>query len=224
MSHAFADIAFTPAVKLAQSREGSRASYARGFERPGETQNAYLGQAETEFIAAQRSFYLATVSETGWPYVQHRGGPPGFLKVLDEKTLAFADYTGNRQLISVGNLSVDDRVALILVDYASRSRLKLLGRLTVGERAAGDPALDAIVDKSYGARVQRLMTIRVEGFDWNCSKHIPVRFEAEDVQRALEERDSRIELLEARLRELQRLDPLGRLDPRRNDGSRRSSG
>lgn len=207
MTHAFADIAFTPAVKLAQSREGSRASYARGFERLRQTQNARLGETETEFIAAQRSFYMATVSETGWPYVQHRGGLPGFLKVLDEQTLAFADYAGNRQLISVGNLSVDDRVALILVDYASRSRLKLLGRLTVGEHAAGDPALDAIGETSYGARVQRLMTIRLKGFDWNCSKHIPVRFEAEDVQRALDERDARIELLEARLRELQRIDP-----------------
>ena len=186
MSHAFAALAFTPAVREAQQRDGSRAQYARAFEGGGEPRNAELGPDEVAFIEAQRSFYMATVSETGWPYVQHRGGPPGFLKVADSRTLSFVDVPGNRQFISVGNLAHNDRVALILVDYAHRSRLKLLGRLSV--QASGE-----------GARTSRLMTIRVEAFDWNCPQHIPVRFEAEDVQRALDQRDQRIAELEARL-------------------------
>ena len=132
---------------------------------------------------------MATVSETGWPYVQHRGGSPGFLRVVDSKTLSFTDLPGNRQFISVGNLAHDDRVALILVDYAHRSRLKLLGRLAVHEVA-------------YAETRHREMTIHIEAFDWNCPQHIPVRFEAEDVQRALDERDQRIRELEKLLAKL----------------------
>ncbi|MFO1205954.1 MAG: pyridoxamine 5'-phosphate oxidase family protein [Burkholderiales bacterium] len=203
MSHAFARIAFTPAVKAAQTRDGSRNSYARAFERNDGTQNDRLGAAETEFIAAQRSFYLATVSETGWPYVQHRGGPVGFLKVLDANTLAFADFGGNRQLVSIGNLAGNDRVALILVDYGRRARLKILGRLSVREVTLDDPQLDALVEDSHRGHVQRVMKISVEAFDWNCSKHIPERFEAEDVRRAIEERDTVIEQLKARIEQLE---------------------
>jgi uncharacterized protein len=199
MSHAFAQIAFTPSVKAAQLRDGSRAGYAQNFESGTEVFNHRLGQAEVDFVAAQRSFYLATVSETGWPYLQHRGGPRGFLKVLDDKTLAFADYAGNRQLISVGNLALNDRVALILMDYAQRVRLKLLGRLAVNDLAPQDPLLRTLVDPAYRARPQRAMVISVEGFDWNCPQHIPVRIDAEDVQRALDERDARIAGLEQRL-------------------------
>jgi predicted pyridoxine 5'-phosphate oxidase superfamily flavin-nucleotide-binding protein len=164
--------------------------------------NHRLGQAEVDFIAAQRSFYMATVSETGWPYLQHRGGPRGFLKVLDDKTLAFADYAGNRQLISVGNLALNDRVALILVDYVQRVRLKLLGRLEVKDLAAQEPLLRTLVDPAYRARPQRAMVISVEGFDWNCPQHIPVRIDAEDVQRALDQRDARIAELEVQLASL----------------------
>jgi len=191
MRHAFANIAFTPAVRDAQARDGSRAQYARAFESGDEVRNAELGPDEAAFIHAQRSFYLATVSETGWPYVQHRGGAPGFLRVVDAKTLTFADLPGNRQFISVGNVAHDDRVAMILMDYTHRQRLKLLGRLAVQE-APGE------------ARTERTMTIHVEAFDWNCPKYIPVRFEAEDVQRALAERDARIAELEAQLAELRR--------------------
>jgi predicted pyridoxine 5'-phosphate oxidase superfamily flavin-nucleotide-binding protein len=199
MSHAFADIAFTPSVKAAQQRDGSRAGYARNFEGGAEVFNDRLGDAETSFIAEQRSFYMATVSETGWPYLQHRGGPRGFLKVLDPKTLAFADYAGNRQLVSVGNLVVNDRVALILVDYAQRVRLKLLGHLAVKDLAQQDPLAKTLIDPGYRARPQRAMVIAVEGFDWNCPQHIPMRIDAEDVQRALDERDVRIADLQARL-------------------------
>jgi predicted pyridoxine 5'-phosphate oxidase superfamily flavin-nucleotide-binding protein len=142
---------------------------------------------------------MATVSESGWPYLQHRGGPRGFLKVLDARTLAFADYAGNRQLISVGNLAVNDRVALILVDYAQRVRLKVLGRLTVQDLSAQDALAQTLVDPGYRARPQRAMVITIEGFDWNCPQHIPVRIDADEVQRALDERDARIAALQAQL-------------------------
>ena len=199
MSHAFTQIAFTPSVKAAQQRDGSRAGYARNLEGDDEPFNDHLGDAEAGFIAAQRNFYMATVSETGWPYLQHRGGPRGFLKVLDDKTLAFADYAGNRQLISVGNLAGNDRVALILMDYAQRVRLKLLGRLVVQDLAPHDPLFPVLVDPAYRARAQRAMLITVEGFDWNCPQHIPVRIDGEDVQRALDQRDARIAELESLL-------------------------
>lgn len=199
MSHVFADIAFTPSVKAAQQRDGSRSNYARSFEGDAEVFNDRLGDAEVDFIATQRSFYMATVSETGWPYLQHRGGPRGFLKVLHDKTLAFADYASNRQLISVGNLATNDRVALILMDYAQRVRLKVLGRLAVQDLAPGDALARTLIDPAYRARPQRAMRITVEGFDWNCPQHIPVRIDAEDVQRALDQRDERIAELEARL-------------------------
>ncbi len=199
MSNAFAEIAFTPSVKAAQQRDGSRAGYGGSFEGGAVVFNDRLGDAEADFIAAQRSFYMATVSETGWPYVQHRGGPRGFLKVMDAKTLAFADYAGNRQLVSVGNLAVNDRVALILVDYAHRVRLKLLGRLAVTDLVQQDELAGTLTDPAYRARPQRAMVITVEGFDWNCPQHIPVRIDAEDVQRVLTERDTRIAELEARL-------------------------
>jgi predicted pyridoxine 5'-phosphate oxidase superfamily flavin-nucleotide-binding protein len=200
MSHAFANIAFTPAVKAAQARDGSRAGYARAFERDsGEVSHRELGPDEAAFIAEQRSFVMATVSETGWPYVQHRGGPKGFLRVLDERRIAFADFAGNRQLISVGNAANNDRVALILIDYAQRVRLKLLGRLSVQDLAPGSALAEQLATPGYSARPQRAMVITVDGFDWNCPQHIPVRIDAEDVERALAERDARIAELESRL-------------------------
>lgn len=198
MPHAFATIAFTPSVKAAQARDGSRANYA-SFESPSEAVNRELGEAEAAFIAGQRSFYLATVSETGWPYVQHRGGPKGFLKVLDPRTVAFADFAGNRQLISVGNLSVNDKVSIILMDYAQRVRLKLLGRIRVRDLVGDDPMLTTLVEPGYKARPQRVMSVTVEAFDWNCPQHIPVRIDLEDVKAALAERDSIIAGLRAQL-------------------------
>jgi uncharacterized protein len=204
MTHAFADIAFTPAVKAAQQREGSRAGYARAFERDaGEVSHRELGPDEASFIAEQRSFVMATVGETGWPYLQHRGGPQGFVKVLDARRIAWADFAGNRQLISIGNAAGNDRVALILIDYAHRVRLKLLGRLSIADFDARDPAHAALLEPGYAGKPQRVFTIAVEAFDWNCPQHIPVRIDAEDVQRALDERDARIAGLEARLRQLE---------------------
>ena len=204
MPHAFAQIAFTPQVKAEQQRDGSRAGYARSFEADAQTFNDRLGQDETDFLAQLRSFYMATVSETGWPYVQHRGGSAGFVQVLDDRHIAFADYAGNRQLISVGNLAGNPRVALIAVDYVHRVRLKLLGTMAV-RPLADDAALAArLATPGTRARSQRAMVITVEGFDWNCPQHIPLRLDAEDVQRALDERDARIADLESRLKALQR--------------------
>lgn len=206
MPHAFAEIAFTPDVKAAQQRDGSRAGYARSFEGDAERFNDRLGPTEVDFLTKLRSFYLATVSETGWPYVQHRGGPPGFVQVLDDRRIAFADYAGNRQLISVGNLAGNPRVALIAVDYTQRVRLKLLGTMAV-QPLADDEALAArLVMPGLRARPQRAMVIRVEGFDWNCPQHIPLRLDADDVQRALDQRDARIAELESRLNALQAKD------------------
>jgi uncharacterized protein len=200
MSHAFADIAFTPAVKAAQQSEGSRAGYARAFERDdGEVTHQSLGPDEAAFLGEQRSFVMATVSETGWPYVQHRGGPKGFVKVLDAHRIAFADFAGNRQLVSLGNLAGNDRVALLLIDYAHRVRLKVLGRLSVAAFDVRDAAHAALLEPGYAAKPQRVFTIAVEAFDWNCPQHIPVRIDAEEVQQALDERDARIAELETRL-------------------------
>jgi len=197
MRHTFGRLAFTPAVRAAQRRDGARVGDDPTDHGPFVPDQ--LGDDELEFLEAQRSVYLATVSETGWPYVQHRGGPPGFLKVLDPRTIGFADFAGNRQLITVGNVSVDDRVAMIAVDYAQRGRLKVLGHLAVRDVAPDDPLAERLRMPGYRGRVQRLMTITVEAFDWNCPQHIPHRLDAEDVARALAHRDARIAELEAKL-------------------------
>ena len=180
MALRFAELMFTPAVKAEQERHGSRASYAR-MERPEAPARDRFGPAEAEFIAARDSFYMASVTETGWPYVQHRGGPPGFVKVLDERTLGFADYRGNRQYVSVGNFRGDDRVALFLIDYPNQRRLKILGHARSIE-AVDDPALAArLSDAGYAATVERGIVIALEGFDWNCSQHITPRFSEAEV-------------------------------------------
>jgi predicted pyridoxine 5'-phosphate oxidase superfamily flavin-nucleotide-binding protein len=194
MSHRFAELAFTDRVKAIQEQEGSRASYAR-FE-GGEAHHDRLGAAEAAFLAARDSFYLATVSETGWPYVQHRGGPPGFLKVLDEATIGFADFRGNRQYVSLGNLGGDDRVSLILVDYPRRRRLKILGHA----RAVDDAAtLARLAVPDYPAKVERGLLIAVAAFDWNCPQHLTPRFTEAEIAAAVAPLHARIAELEAAL-------------------------
>ena len=182
MAHKFAEIAFTPVVRAIQQQEGSRAGYARMDG--GEDYNHRLGAREAIFIAARDSFYMASVGETGWPYVQHRGGPAGFMKVLDERTIGFADYSGNRQYVSSGNFSSDNRVALFFMDYPNRTRLKMLGRVrTVG---LDEPELLArLEDDDYPAQVERGFIIEVEGFDWNCPQHITPRFTEVEIQEEL---------------------------------------
>jgi uncharacterized protein len=174
MVHKFADIAFTPAVKALQEQLGSRANYAR-LEGSGSDRNHTLGASEAGFIALRDSFYMASVGETGWPYLQHRGGPEGFVRVLDEKTIGFADFNGNRQYVSVGNLMTDDRVSLFFMDYPNRTRLKLLGRVKLVDLS--DSATRAMLEvPGYRARIERGFLITVEAFDWNCPQHITPRF------------------------------------------------
>lgn len=176
----FAELAFTPAVRALQERHGSRAAYARmAAGEPGEG----LGPDEADLLAGIDSFFMATVSETGWPYVQHRGGPPGFVKIVGPARLAFADFAGNRQYVSAGNAAVDDRVSIIVVDWTTQRRLKLLGRLRFIALDA-DPALAAAVQlPGYRARVERIAIINVEAFDWNCPQHITPRFTLGEIER-----------------------------------------
>lgn len=198
MGHKFAEIAFTPTVRGVQERMGSRASYAR-MER-GPVVGDVLGPDEAAFIGARDSFYMATVSETGWPYVQHRGGPAGFVRVLDPKTIGFADFRGNRQYVSVGNLMRDDRVSLLFMDYPNRARLKLLGHATlVG--ADRREILERLEVPGYRARVERGFLIRVEAFDWNCPQHITQRFTLAEIEEATAPLRRRIAELEHLLKQ-----------------------
>lgn len=179
MAVAYTKIAFTPSVKAAQLLHGSRADYAR-FESGGDVGHEFTLR-EAEYIQARDGFYQATVSETGWPYVQFRGGPAGFLKVLDAKTLGYADFRGNRQYLSVGNINADGRMALILMDYANRRRLKIWGRAKVVHESE-DPDLIARLEMpAYRARIERAVVITIEAYDWNCPQHITPRFTEADI-------------------------------------------
>jgi predicted pyridoxine 5'-phosphate oxidase superfamily flavin-nucleotide-binding protein len=197
----FGRIAFTPAVQALQEKHGSRRNYADAAEAGPDNG---LGPAEADFLAAADSFYLASVGETGWPYVQHRGGPRGFLRVVDATRLAFADFRGNRQFVSAGNVTVDDRVALIVMDYPNRRRLKILGHLRFTDVADADPALVAAVAlPGYRARIERIASIEVAAFDWNCPQHITPRYTVEQVEVVTGELRQRIAQLEGEVRSLQ---------------------
>ncbi len=176
MGRHYAAIAFTPRVQAEQARIGSRNRYAQVAEAGRD--DSQLGPEEAQFIATRESFFMATVSETGWPYMQHRGGPPGFLRVLDAQTLGFADLSGNRQHVSVGNLGGDDRVTLFLMDFANRRRLKVLGHAAVST----DPALiAALAPDGLAAKAERALLVRIAGFEWNCPQHIPRMFTENEV-------------------------------------------
>jgi hypothetical protein len=179
MGRSFARVAFTPLVKQQQTLHGSRQQYER-VEQFGKAGDA-LTEAERNFIASRDSFYMATVSETGWPYVQHRGGEPGFLHVLDDHRIAFADYRGNRQYISLGNIGHDDRVALFLMDYPTQSRLKILGHAAVHEGADAQELIGELSGPNVRALVERAMVIRIEAFDWNCQQYITPRYTEEQI-------------------------------------------
>ena len=180
MPRAFAEIAFTPAVRAAQQRQGSGPMNDR-FLTPEADPANLLGPEEAAFITARDGFYQATVSETGWPYVQFRGGPAGFLKVLDERTIAYADFRGNRQYVSTGNLAGDDRISMILMDYQNRRRLKVLGRARLVEKDEDPDLVAKLHDATYRARPERAVVITIEGLDWNCPQHIPVRLTREEM-------------------------------------------
>jgi len=194
MAYKFLDLIATPSVRAAQAANGSRHMWEhfkghRTFDR--------FSDNETAFIEARDSFYMATVAENGWPYVQHRGGPPGFLKVLDEKTLGFADFRGNRQYISLGNIAADDRVALILVDYPNRARLKILAHMEARDLAAEPVLADRLALPGYKGKPERAFLLRLETFDWNCPQHITPRFTLADIEPAVSSLRSRIAELEA---------------------------
>jgi len=194
VSYKFLDIASTPSVRAAQAANGSREMWEkftghRGFDR--------FTDDEAAFIAARDSFYMATVSETGWPYVQLRGGPPGFLKVLDDKTLGFADFRGNLQYISVGNVAANDRVALILVDYPNRARLKILAHVEMRNIAADSELAGRLAVPGYKAKLERACLLTLETFDWNCPQHITPRYTIDEVQAAVAPLQARIAQLEA---------------------------
>lgn len=192
------DVAFTPTVKAIQTRKGSRHGYAR-MEQAGCWQ-ASISEELAAFIAAQTSIYLATANAEGQPYIQHRGGPAGFLHVLDAHTIAFVDFAGNKQYISTGNLSENPKAHLFLMDYAHRQRVKIWGEARVVE---GDEALMArLMPAGYKAKPEQVILFTVTAWDANCPQHIPVRFEAADVTAALDARDARIKALELEVQQL----------------------
>jgi predicted pyridoxine 5'-phosphate oxidase superfamily flavin-nucleotide-binding protein len=197
MGHRFAELAFTDAVRAEQLRDGSRAAYAR--HEGGETVNDRLGADEAGFIAARDTAFVATVGATGWPYVQHRGGPRGFIRVADERTLLIPEARGNRQFVTIGNLAGNDRAALLLIDFAQRRRLKILAR---GRRvtAAEDPDLvRSLAMPDWRARIEGALVLTVEAFDWNCPQHITPRFTTAEIEAATQRLADRVVRLEAAL-------------------------
>ncbi len=193
MGYGFLEIATTPGVRAAQEEMGAGAYWSdfagnREFDR--------FTPAEAAFIAARDSFYMATVSETGWPYVQHRGGVPGFLRVIDERTLAFADYRGNRQYISLGNLRTEDRAALILMDYAGRRRLKIYAHVEPVALDAEPELTRQVIDPELRAQPERILRLRLEVFDWNCPQHITPRYTEAEVNVAVRPLRDRLAALE----------------------------
>jgi predicted pyridoxine 5'-phosphate oxidase superfamily flavin-nucleotide-binding protein len=194
MAMKYLDLAITESVRQAQKQYyGHPARIVDAPERDP------LGEAEIEFIAARDSFYLGTVNENGWPYVQHRGGPKGFLRVLNPTTLVFADYRGNRQLLSTGNLSVNNRVSLFLMDYPTRTRLKIFGHATVEDAKLHPDLVVHHSDLGARARVERIVFIKVVSFDWNCQQHITPRYSIEEVKELAGSLQARITELETEL-------------------------
>jgi predicted pyridoxine 5'-phosphate oxidase superfamily flavin-nucleotide-binding protein len=194
MSYGFLDIAVTPSVRAVQAEMGADRIWQ---EFNGHREFDRFGENEAAFIAGRDSFYIATVSETGWPYVQHRGGPRGFLKLVDDQTLAFADYRGNRQYISTGNLAADSRACLFLMDYPHRARLKMYAQV---ETLAldDDPGLAALVTiPGYKAKLERIFRLRVKSFDWNCQQHITPRFTEREIAEAVQPLRDRLAQLES---------------------------
>ena len=201
MPNRFLETVFTPSVQAEQTRHGSRAGYERFLNRhaTGDAVAAGLTEQEAAFIGARDSFYLATVSATGWPHVQHRGGPAGFVRILDTQTLGWADFSGNRQYVTIGNASDNDRVAMIFMDYSAQRRLKVLGHMTVVE-IEDHPDLKVRLEVvNYGATIEHAMRVTVTGFDWNCPQHITPRYTASEFTSAVEPLRRQIADLQARV-------------------------
>jgi hypothetical protein len=194
MSYGFLDIAVTPSVRAAQAAMGSERVW-QNFK--GHREFDTFTPEEEAFIAQRDSFYMATVSQTGWPYIQHRGGPPGSLKVVDGKTLAFADYRGNRQYISVGNLAADDRAALILMDYSAKARLKIYAHVEAVSLDANPALAERVAAPGYKAKPERILLLHLDTFDWNCPQHITPRFTHSEIAEAMRPLRERLAALEA---------------------------
>jgi uncharacterized protein len=195
MALKYLELAMTEAVRRAQNQY-----YGRAVNIAGAPERDPLTQDEAEFIAERDSFYLGSISETGWPYIQHRGGPQGFLRVVNEKMLAFADYKGNRQLLTTGNVSVNNRVALFLMDYQNRARLKILGHARVEDARVHPDLVAQLADPKMQSTVERLVFIDVVSFDWNCPKYITPRYSIEEVEELAGSLRTRIAELESELR------------------------
>ena len=192
------DVAFTPTVKAIQARKGSREAYAHVEENGG--WRTEIDDKLAGFLADTNSFYLATATAGGQPYIQHRGGPKGFVKVLDKTTIAFADYAGNRQYLTEGNLSENCKAHIFIMDYAHRRRVKIWGEAKVID---DDPALlEALMPKGYRARPEQVIVVKIAAWDTNCPQHIPQKFDAADVAQALALRDARITELEEEVAKL----------------------
>jgi uncharacterized protein len=199
MAKNFAALAFTDAVKAMQAKYGSRASYAR-MER--DTYVDGLTENEIGFIAQRDSFYIASIGENNFPYIQHRGGPKGFLRVLDAKRIGFIDFRGNMQYISVGNIATNNNVALILVDYPARARLKILAKAEMVE-LKDDPKLFDLLDlDEYKIKPERMIVLHVEAYDWNCPQHITPRYTVEDIEEAFAGQREHIAKLQAEVKQL----------------------
>ncbi len=197
MSRNYTRLTFTDTVKQAQEQYGARAQAAR-MEDVSIVDNR-LSQREVDFIRRRDGFYVASVGETGWPYVQFRGGPPSFVKILDEQTIAFADFRGNRQYITTGNIRHNNRVSLFFMDYANKQRLKVMARAEVVDAADHPQLTGEVEDAGYRARVERVVIYRIEAFDWNCPQHITPRFTEGEFAPVIEQYETRIRALEAEL-------------------------
>ncbi|RUL75954.1 pyridoxamine 5'-phosphate oxidase family protein [Dyella choica] len=194
MSYGFLDIAMTPSVRAVQAEMGADRFWAdfkghREFDR--------FTEDEAAFIADRDSFYIASVSETGWPYVQHRGGPRGFLKLVDDRTLAFADYRGNRQYISAGNFAANDRACLFLMDYPRRARLKIYAHVEKLALDADSALTELVTDVAYKAKLERIFRLRLKSFDWNCQQHITPRFTESEIAAVIHPLRKRLAQLES---------------------------
>ena len=200
MSYDYLDRLITPAVHAAQAANGAASLWERGFDRPSQR----FTEAEIAFISQRDSFYMATVSQNGWPYVQHRGGPAGFLKVLDDTHLGFADFRGNRQYISLGNVNADDRVSLFLMDYPHRARLKILAHASVHDLSAEPDLAEKLATPGYRGVAERGIVLRLEVFDWNCPQHITPRFTTAEIEAATAPLRARISELETEIAALRK--------------------
>jgi predicted pyridoxine 5'-phosphate oxidase superfamily flavin-nucleotide-binding protein len=199
MAKNFATLAFTDAIKAMQEKAGSRASYAR-MERDSYVDG--LTENEIDFIEQRDSFYMSSIGENGFPYIQHRGGPKGFIKVLDAKRIGFIDFRGNMQYISVGNIATNNNVALIMVDYPARARLKILAKAEIVE-LKDDPSLYELLDlKDYKFKPERMMVLHIEAYDWNCPQHITPRYTVEEIEAAFAGQRNQITTLQAEVKAL----------------------